>query len=181
MYFDEEMVLDIRLNILDAFVDHFVIVESKYNHKGEKRKLLFNKEKFSKFENKIIYLIYDEIPSKVTSIKFNDSEKTKDTKYIMNALYRENEQRNYIINGLTKASDDDIVFVSDVDEIPKIDNINFDKLNNKIMLFKQDMFYYKFNLSLPNFKWTGSKACRKKKPYFSTMVKKHKRQKISFF
>ena len=124
MYFDEEMVLDIRLNILDAFVDHFVIVESKYNHKGEKRKLLFNKEKFSKFENKIIYLIYDEIPSKVTSIKFNDSEKTKNTKYIMNALYRENEQRNYIINGLTKASDDDIIFVSDVDEIPDLSKVS---------------------------------------------------------
>ena len=181
MYFDEEMVLDIRLNILDAFVDHFVIVESKYNHKGEKRKLLFNKEKFSKFENKIIYLIYDEIPSKVTSIKFNDSEKTKDTKYIMNALYRENEQRNYIINGLTKASDDDIVFVSDVDEIPKIDNINFDKLNNKIMLFKQDMFYYKFNLSLPNFKWTGSKACRKKNLISPQWLRNIKDRKYPFF
>ena len=181
MYFDEEMVLDIRLNILDAFVDHFVIVESKYNHKGEKRKLLFNKEKFSKFENKIIYLIYDEIPSKVTSIKFNDSEKTKNTKYIMNALYRENEQRNYIINGLTKASDDDIIFVSDVDEIPKIDDINFDKLNNKIMLFKQDMFYYKFNLSLPNIKWTGSKACRKKNLISPQWLRNIKDRKYPFF
>ena len=37
MYFDEEIVLNLRLNILDEYIDYFVIVESKYNHKGEKR------------------------------------------------------------------------------------------------------------------------------------------------
>ena len=84
--------------------------------------------------------------------------KTKDTKSIMNALYRENGQRNYIINGLTKANDDDIILISDVDEIPKIDSVNFDKLNNKIILFKQDMFYYKFNLCLPNFNMDRNKS-----------------------
>ena len=41
MFFDEELVLDIRLNILDKYIDYFVIVESKYNHKGEKRNLKF--------------------------------------------------------------------------------------------------------------------------------------------
>ena len=181
MYFDEEMVLDLRLNILNTYVDYFVIVESTYNHKGEKRKLLFNKEKFSKFKDKIIYLIFDEIPSKVVEIKFDDSEETKDTKYIMNALYRENEQRNYIINGLTKANGDDIILISDVDEIPKIDDVNFDKLNNKIILFKQDMFYYKFNLCLPNFKWTGSKACRKKKLISPQWLRNVKDRKYPFF
>ena len=45
MYFDEEQVLDLRLNVLDEYVDNFVIVESIYNHKGEKRDLLFNKNK----------------------------------------------------------------------------------------------------------------------------------------
>ena len=181
MYFDEEMVLNLRLNILNAYVDYFVIVESKYNHRGEKRKLLFNEEKFSKFKDKIIYLIYDEVPSKVVEIKFDDSEKTKDTKSIMNALYRENEQRNYIINGLTKANDDDIILISDVDEIPKIDSVNFDKLNNKIILFKQDMFYYKFNLCLPNFKWTGTKACRKKNLISPQWLRNIKDRKYPFF
>ena len=181
MYFDEEMVLDLRLNILNAFVDYFIIVESKYNHKGEKRKLLFNKEKFSKFENKIIYLIYDEIPSKVEVIETDDNEETKDTKSIMNALYRENGQRNYIINGLSKANDNDIILISDVDEIPKIDDINFDKLNNKIILFKQDMFYYKFNLCLPNFKWTGSKACQKKNLISPQWLRNIKDRKYSFY
>lgn len=181
MYFDEEMVLNLRLNILNTYVDYFVIVESKYNHRGEKRKLLFNEEKFSKFKDKIIYLIYDEVPSKVVEIKFDDSEKTKDTKSIMNALYRENEQRNYIINGLTKANDDDIILISDVDEIPKIDSVNFDKLNNKIILFKQDMFYYKFNLCLPNFKWTGTKACRKKNLISPQWLRNIKDRKYPFF
>lgn len=181
MYFDEEMILDLRLNILNTYVDYFVIVESKYNHKGERRKLLFNKEKFSNFKDKIIYLIYDEIPLKVEKINLDDNEETKDTKYIMNALYRENGQRNYIINGLSKANDDDIIFISDVDEIPKIDDVNFAKLNNKIILFKQDMFYYKFNLCLPNFKWTGSKACKKKNLISPQWLRNIKDRKYPFF
>jgi len=57
MYFDEEIVLDVRLNTLNDFVDYFVIVESKFTHRGEKRNLKFNHEKFKKFKDKIIYLI----------------------------------------------------------------------------------------------------------------------------
>ena len=53
MYFDEDLVLDLRLNYLDKFVDKFIIVECSYNHKGEKRKPQFNLDKFSKFKNKI--------------------------------------------------------------------------------------------------------------------------------
>ena len=56
MYFDEEIVLDVRLNTLNDFVDYFVIVESKFTHKGEKRDLKFNHEKFNKFKDKIISL-----------------------------------------------------------------------------------------------------------------------------
>ena len=60
MYFDEEVVLDLRLNVLNEYVDYFIIVESVYTHKGEKRDLKFHKEKFKKFANKIIYLGYEE-------------------------------------------------------------------------------------------------------------------------
>ena len=56
MYFDEEMILDLRLNILDKNVDYFVIVESIFNHKGERRNLKFNLKRFEKFKDKIIYL-----------------------------------------------------------------------------------------------------------------------------
>ena len=55
-----------------------------------------------------------------------------------------------------------MILISDVDEIPNLENLNFDELDEKIILFNQDMFYYKFNLKLPNLIWTGTKACRKK-------------------
>ena len=58
MYFDEEVVLDIRLNTLDKYVDYFVIVESNFTHKGDKRALEFNHKKFEKFKDKIIYIVY---------------------------------------------------------------------------------------------------------------------------
>ena len=181
MYFDEEMILDLRLNILNSHVDYFVIVESRYNHKGERRKLLFNKEKFIKYRDKIIYLVHDEVPSKVKRINDEDDEKTQTNKYIMNALYRENAQRNYIINGLNNANNEDIILISDVDEIPKIDKFEFNKVNNKIILFRQDMFYYKFNLCLPNFKWTGTKACRKKDLISPQWLRNIKEKKYPFF
>ena len=181
MYFDEEMILDLRLNILNSHVDYFIIVESRYNHKGERRKLLFNKEKFIKYRDKIIYLVHDEVPSKVKRINDEDDEKTQTNKYIMNALYRENAQRNYIINGLNNANNEDIILISDVDEIPKIDKFDFDKVNNKIILFRQDMFYYKFNLCLPNFKWPGTKACRKKDLLSPQWLRNIKEKKYPFF
>ena len=181
MYFDEEMILDLRLNILNSHIDYFIIVESRYNHKGERRKLLFNKEKFIKYRDKIIYLVHDEVPSKVKRINDEDDKKTQTSKYIMNALYRENAQRNYIINGLNNANNEDIILISDVDEIPKIDKFDFDKVNNKIILFRQDMFYYKFNLCLPNFKWPGTKACRKKDLLSPQWLRNIKEKKYPFF
>ena len=162
MYFDEEVVLDIRLNTLNQFVDYFVIVESKYNHRGEPRELLFNREKFKKFKDKIIYLVHNEVPKQIEIIKEEDNEDKKASNYIMNALYRENGQRNYIINGLNQAKENDLILISDVDEIPNLSKLDLNKINHKIILFKQDMFYYKFNLTIPNFKWTGTKACRMK-------------------
>ena len=61
MYFDEEIVLDTRLNYLDPFVDYFVIIESSHTHKGDKRELKFNINKFDKFKHKIIYTSISEI------------------------------------------------------------------------------------------------------------------------
>ena len=162
MYFDEDVVLDIRLNTLNKYVDYFVIVESKYNHRGQERDLIFKIEKFKKFEDKIIYLIHDEVPKGIQIINTNDSHAHTSWKYIENALLRENAQRNFIIKGLSKAEKNDFILVSDVDEIPNLTGLNFNQIKQKIILFKQDMFYYKFNLKMPNLKWTGSKACKKK-------------------
>ena len=115
MYFDEETVLDLRLNILDEYVDYFIIIESIYTHKGDKRNLKFDLSKFSKFKNKIKYFVYDKIPEKIETILENEDENEKGKKYIMNAIYRENSQRNYIEKGLIDAKPNDIVLISDVD------------------------------------------------------------------
>jgi len=181
MYFDEEQVLDLRLNVLYQNVDYFVIVESIYNHKGEKRNLLFNSQKFEKFNDKIIYLVYDKIPQLVEPIKETDNEKEKDGKYIMNALYRENAQRDFILEGLKSAKKDDLILISDVDEIPKLSSVNLNQIKNEIILFKQDMFYYKYNLSLPNFKWTGTKAVKKKNLVSPQWLRNVKDRKYPFY
>ena len=162
MYFDEDLILDLRLNVLDKYVDYFVIVESVFTHKGEKRKLKYDPSKFRKFNKKIIYLVYEEVPKNIEQISENDDEKEKSRKYILNAAYRENGQRNFILSGLRNTNDEDIILISDVDEIPNLENVNFNEIKQKIILFNQDMFYYKFNLKLPNLVWTGTKACKMK-------------------
>ena len=162
MYFDEEMILDLRLNILNKYIDYFVVVESKFTHRGEKRELKFNKNKFEHFKDKIIYLIHDEIPDNIEIIKPNDTKDEKSRKLIMNAVFRENGQRNYIRKGLKNAESEDIILISDVDEIPNLNDLDFNQISQKIFLFEQDMFYYKFNLKLPNLLWKGTRGCRKK-------------------
>ena len=181
MYFDEEILLDLRMNILDKYVDYFVIVESTFTHKGEERKLHFNHKRFKKFENKIIYLVYDEKPKDIKEILKNDIEPDISNKFIINALLRENGQRNFIINGLKDADDDDYILVSDVDEIPNLEEVNFSKINQKILLFRQDMFYYKFNLNLPNFSWTGTKGCKKRNLISPQWLRNIKDRKYNFF
>tara|TARA_Y100000768_G_C23916375_1_gene652570 strand:- start:305 stop:1174 length:870 start_codon:yes stop_codon:yes gene_type:complete len=181
MYFDEEVVLELRLNTLNEKVDYFVIVESYFTHKGERRELKFNMEKFSKFKDKIIYLIYDEEPSEIEKIFKEDDEGEKSRKYILNAAYRENGQRNFIINGLENAEKNDLILISDVDEIPNLENINLNGIDEKIILFKQDMFYYKFNLKLPNLVWTGTKACRKKNLINPQWLRNIKDRKYPFY
>ena len=181
MYFDEELVLDVRFHHLYEYVDYFVIVESEFNHKGEKRDLNFNINNFSKFKDKILYLVKNNQPQEIKEILEADSENDKNNKYIINAAYRENSQRNFIMEGLKKANDEDIILVSDVDEIPKIDNIDFNNIKEKIFLFKQDMFYYKFNLSIPNFKWTGTKGCKFKNLKNPQWLRNIKDRKYPFY
>ena len=162
MYFDEDVVLDVRLNFLDKFVDKFIIIESKYNHKGEKRVPLFDINKFIKFKNKIEYILTDEIPKKIETINKDDSKDEIYRKSIYNAWKRENLQRNQITKGIINANKDDWIIISDLDEIPDLRKIELKKVKNKFVFFKQDMMYYKFNLKLENFTWVGSKACKMK-------------------
>ena len=181
MYFDEDVILDLRLNILNTFIDYFVIVESTFNHKGEKRKLKFDINKYKKFENKIIYLIFDKEPSGIEKVFDTDNEGEVSRKLILNAASRENGQRNFISKGLERANEKDLILISDVDEIPNLEKINWNTLKDQIVLFKQDMFYYKLNLRLPDLIWSGSKACRKKYLKSPQWLRNVKDKKYSFF
>ena len=162
MFFDEEMLLDLRLNILDKFVDKFIIVESSYTHSGKEKKLIFDINKYSKFKEKINYIILKDYPKGIEEISNNDSDGEISRKEILNALKRENLQRDTIFNGLNDADKDDWIIISDLDEIPDLTHINFNNIKNKIIFFKQKVFYYKLNLELKNLRWIGTKACRKK-------------------
>ena len=181
MYFDEEVVLDVRLNTLNEFVDYFIIVESRFTHKGDPRELKFNLKKFERFKDKIIYLIYEEKAKEIEKVLDEDSKIEKDKKYILNAAYRENGQRNHIHEALKNAEENDLILISDVDEIPNLSKLNFNNIKEKIILFKQDMFYYKFNLRLPNLIWTGTKGCKKRDLVNPQWLRNIKDRKYSFF
>jgi beta-1,4-mannosyl-glycoprotein beta-1,4-N-acetylglucosaminyltransferase len=162
MFYDEELLLDIRMNILNNFVDYFVIVESKYFHNGKERNLKFNINNYSKFKDKIIYIVHDENPNGIWSINDGDDKDDVSHKKIVNAHLRENHQRNFIEKGLSKSESNDLILVSDVDEIPNLESTNLKTIKNKIIMFEQNIFYYKLNRYLPDFKWFGTKACKKK-------------------
>tara|TARA_B100000780_G_scaffold277288_1_gene247644 strand:+ start:28 stop:897 length:870 start_codon:yes stop_codon:yes gene_type:complete len=162
MYYDEDLILDLRLNYLNKYVDKFIIVESTYTHSGQNRKLLFDIKKFSKFKDKINYIILDKPPVDLFIINTSDTDHQKNSKIILNAVKRENLQRNTISKGLNLALLDDMVIISDVDEIPNLEDNNITKVKNKIIFFKQKYFHYKFNLKLEEYIWHGSKACKKK-------------------
>ena len=162
MYFDEDIVLDVRLNVLDKYVDKFVIIESEFNHKGEKRNPLFDINKFIKFKDKIEYILIGTMPNEIEIINEKDSKNEIYRKSIFNAWKRENYQRNQIKKGLISASNEDWVIISDLDEIPNLEKINIKEIKEDLIFFKQDMMYYKFNLKLKDYEWVGSKACKLK-------------------
>ena len=162
MYFDEDVVLDVRLNFLDKFVDKFVIIESEYNHKGERRTPLFDINKFKKFKDKIIYILINDIPLGIEEINTEDNKKEVYRKSIFNAWKRENLQRNQIQKGLKEANEEDWIIISDLDEIPNLAKIDLKNTEDNLIFFKQNMMYYKFNLKLENYTWVGSKMCKMK-------------------
>jgi len=166
MFFDEEMLLDLRLNIMDKYVDKFIIVEANYMHSGREKKLLFDINKFSKYKDKITYILVDKEPEDLIAISDRDTKTQKLNKMIINAKKREIFQINQTQDEISKAHPEDIIIISDIDEIPNLEEINLKEIKSKLIFFKQKMFYYKFNLLHKSLSWYGSKACKKK--YFKT-------------
>jgi beta-1,4-mannosyl-glycoprotein beta-1,4-N-acetylglucosaminyltransferase len=148
-YFNEDHVVDLRLNILDKYVDYFVISESTRNHQGKNKALNFNINEFSKFKKKIIYLVAN---PEIDLVRENH-------KYGHSLI--EQHQRNYLINGLNKASSSDLILVSDSDEIPDLRKLNL--IKKKFFAFSQKAFCYKLNLQNPREdNWIGTRGCERK-------------------
>jgi len=144
-FWDEELLLKIRLNILDEFVDYFVIVEGNKTWQNKPKKLKFDINRYKEFEKKIIYIPVEDMPD-------------GDNPYL-----RENFQRNAINRGIDKANDNDLIIISDLDEIPDLKKLIYFKTTMRFAVFKQLHFYYKFNLhNLKNPHWYGSRICVKK-------------------
>ena len=162
MYFDEDLLLDIRLNSLEKFVKKFVITEATYSHNGNKKKLNFDISKFKKFKDKIIYIIVDEQPKNILESKKEDTKEKIGEKLILNGMARDYFQRESLSRGLKEAAEEDLILVSDLDEIPNLENLQIENIKNEIIIFEQKILYYKLNLVYDHFLWQGTKAIKNK-------------------
>ncbi len=131
MYFDEDLLLDLRLNILDKYVKKFIITEATYTHNGSPKKLNFNFSNFKKFKDKIVYIVVDTPPPNLLNIDENDSSDAKGEKLILNGMARDYFQRESLSKGLKNLSDDDFIIISDLDEIPNLDGLKFEEIKTK--------------------------------------------------
>ena len=111
-YFNEDHIVDLRMKILNDHVDYFVISESTKTHQGQNKKLNFNLENFKKYKKKIIYTVAD----------FQNDKNFLNHKGGESVI--EQHQRDNILNGLKSADDNDLIILSDSDEIPDLKKIN---------------------------------------------------------
>jgi len=141
-YWDEDLLLNLRLNILDKYVNYFVIVEGNRTWQNNLKKLRFDINKFKRFQKKIIYIPVKDMPGG------NDP------------YLRENFQRNCISRGLSNAKKEDLIIISDLDEIPNPKVLKKFNPEMRFAAFKQKHFYHKFNLQSKNNPfWLGSRVC----------------------
>ena len=162
MYFDEDLLLDLRLNYLNKYIKKFVITEATYTHNGNQKKLNFNINNFKKFKDKIEYIVVDTQPENIFKLTEGETKDKRGEKLILNGMARDYFQRESLAKGLNEAASEDLILVSDLDEIPNLKSLNFKDIRNNIVIFEQKMFYYKFNLFYNDFIWQGTKATKNK-------------------
>lgn len=138
IYFNEADILEIRLNELDTVVDYFVLVEATRTHQKKPKPLHFdiNDPRFSKFQERIIHIIVDDYPNFFTHWR------------IPKVWDYEKHQRNAIGRGLVNAKPDDIIIVSDIDEIPNAKKVAENLTQNEPIVFQQRFFYYFLNYAV---------------------------------
>ena len=178
-YFDEPMLFDLRLNILGEYVDKFIVIEAMHTHSGNNKKLNFEINNFKKFKNKIIYKVIENQPKDIIQINKDDDPGTQSAKKRMNSLKRIELSYDAALDCLTKANPEDLFILNDSDEIPNLEKVNFGQIKNKILIFKQKMFYYKFNLYYELIPWFGSRACAVRRLVTPTWLRYIKPKKYS--
>ena len=174
-YYSEDLMLDVRFNILNDYVSKFVIAESKFSHSGKEKPLNFDINNFPKFKDKIKYLVIENEPNGIN--KNNDSTSVKR----MNSLLRINQSYDFMMSAIKDESDNDLICLSDNDEIPNFESESFKKSNKDIFIFKQLFFYYKFNLFYDLMPWYGTKACKKKKLISLSWLRNLKNKQYPFW
>ena len=156
-FYSEHLMMDVRFHVMNEYVEKFIITESTFSHSGKKKKLNFDINNYKKYRDKIIYKIIDNEPENIIEAGENEQYKR------INSIKRIELSYNYMMSEVNKASDDDLIILSDNDEIPNLSSPQFKKNKSDIYIFKQLFFYYKFNLLYDRMFWFGSKACKKKK------------------
>ena len=169
-YFNEDHMVDLRLNILDKYVDYFVISESTKTHQGKTKKINFDIKNFSKFKNKIKFLIAD----------YKEDVNFQNHKGGESPI--EVHQRNTLIEGIKEASSDDLILLSDSDEIPDLSKIKEINQKKKYIAFSQKMYMYKFNLqNLDESNWIGTRMTKKRNIKSMQELRKLKFKKYPFW
>ena len=175
-YFEEELMMNLRFNILNNYVDKFIVSEARFTHSGQEKDIKFNKKKFPKFEDKIIHIILDKEPEEIIKKK-----RLSNAELRINSIIRIKSQRDFILKHISPNSQEDYLIHSDNDEIPDLKNFDLKKNTKKYVIFNQKMYYYKFNLSLPNLNWFGSKACKIKNLKSIDILRSIKNKKYPFY
>ena len=166
VFHNEFDLLEIRLREMGDYVDHFVLVEANQTQRGGRKPFYFaeNRDRFASWADKIIDIqieFPDELPPALGVYK---NRRKADWE-------RENYQRNCIARGLEVCSDDDLILLSDVDEIIRssvLENVLKEKLyKGRMLVFEQSLHKHHLNRVVPGKTWLlGSRMIEKK--YFTT-------------